>query len=499
MNEILNIINNAALEYKQKRQQLAIQAENMLPYVNISKKSANYLSSRVICDIFEGNAPYRPRYILPDYGIFMRNGSDYLDLEPPKNMYEAINALLIIYGYVPSITGYPVYLGQVDELLEPFTHTVSRQELYNLLKMYLINIDRLMPDAFVHMNIGPKRTIVGSIILQLEKELKKAVPNISFKFSHETPDDFAIEVIDTALEVGKPYFVNDAELKGLYKSGYGIASCYNTLPIGGGSYTLVRLNLAKAASLASDHEDFFNNILPDVIEALCEIINARTKYLVENAIFFQSSFLVREGLINIENFTAMAGVFGLYECVETLTSGLKMGQDEKADIIANEIIQRSFQLIKSCDGSYCYATNGKIGFHAQSGIDTDKEETAGVRIKVGNEPEIFKQIKLESELHKNFDTGVSDIYIFDKTAKSNMEGVLKIIKGAMKNGLKVFALNTSDSELIRITGYLVKKSDLEKYNANVPLKEGTVKLGAETIKSCRVAERKVRKFDESNS
>lgn len=497
-NNVFNIITNTGLDYKQKKHQLAAEAENTLDYVEISAKSRDYLDKRVICDIFEGHAPYRARYILPDYKKFIENGSEYLNLQPPKDMYEAVNALLIMYNHVPSITGYPVYLGQVDELLEPFTATVGEKEVRSLLRMFLVNIDRTLPDSFVHMNIGPRDTKVGRLILELEKELKKAIPNISLKYSVDTPDEFAKLAIDSALTVGKPYFVNHEELIATLGDNYAVASCYNTLKIGGGSYTLVRLNLKEAAKLSKDYEDFMKNVLPDTIDSLCEIINARATFIVETAKFFEGCFLGREGLISVDNFTSMAGVFGLYECIEQLTGGLKLGKDEKAAVIAEEITAKAYELVKAHDGAYCNGTGGKLGFHAQSGIDSDVDVSAGVRIRIGEEPHMFEQIKIEGALQKYFDTGVSDIYTFDSTAKKNPDGILKIIKGAKKNGIRIFALNTSDSELVRITGYLVKRCDIEKYFKGEPLREATVKLGAESVKNCKVLERKIFDCDEGN-
>lgn len=497
MEDILKIIKDGSLDFRQKRHALAAAAENSLPYVNISSEAQKYLDSGIICDLFEGHAPYRPRYILPDYGVLMKSGCQYLEIEKPKDMYEAINALLIMYAHVPSITSYPVYLGDIDLLLEPFVSTVTEKELESLLKMFLINIDRTLPDAFVHMDIGPRDTKVGKLILKLEKQLKKAIPNITLKYSKETSDEFAQLAVETALEIGKPYFANDEEIKKSAGENYSVASCYNTLKIGGGSYTLVRLNLKKLAEESKDYESFLKNDLPNAVNAQCQIINSRARFIVEQVKFFENSFLSREGFIDIENFTSMAGVFGLYECVEKLTNGLKIGKNEEADKTAETIIKTMFDVIKSNDGAYCCGYNNKIGFHAQSGIDSDIDVTAGVRLKIGEEIPVFDQILIQGKLQKYFDTGVSDIYVFDKTAKKNIAGVLKIIKGAMKSEIKIFALNSSDSDLIRITGYLVKKTDVDKYFNGQQVRETTVKFGGDSIKKNNILGRKVRTSSES--
>ncbi len=494
MDNIFNIIKDETLDLKQKTHTLACAAENSLPYVEISEDAHNYLKEGIICDLHEGNAIYKPRYVLPDFEKFFMNGSEYLNIEPPKDMYEAINALLIIYQYVPSVTGYPVFLGDIDKLLEPFVNTVNEDELKNLLKMFLINIDRTLPDSFVHMDMGPEETKVGNLVLELEKELKKAVPNISLRINEKTSNNLIKKAVETALEVGKPYFINDKEIKKDLGENYGIASCYNSLKLGGGSFTLVRLNLKEVAKKSKDIESFIEEDLKKAIELQCEIIDARIKFLVEESKFFQTSFFAKEGIISIDNFTAMAGIFGLYECVELLSDGLKVGKDEKAIEIADRILKKAREYVKAHDSKYCYGLDGKIGFHAQSGIDSDIDVTAGVRIKIGEEPEIFDQIIAEAKLQKYFDTGVSDIYNFDKMARGNIEGVVKIVKGALEQGLKIFCINTSDSDLIRITGYLVKKKDIEKYNNKEIVRETTAKFGAASVDNNNILNRPNRKI-----
>ena len=65
-------------------------------------------------------------------------------------------------------------------------------------------------------------------------------------------------------------------------------------------------------------KDFMENNLLKAVDSLVELINARAKFLVEESKFFEASFLAKEGLISLDKFTSMAGIFGLYECVETL-------------------------------------------------------------------------------------------------------------------------------------------------------------------------------------
>ena len=188
----------------------------------------------------------------------------------------------------------------------------------------------------------------------------------------------------------------------------------------------------------------------------------------------------------------MAGFFGLYECVEFVSGGGKMGLDEEANQMALDIVQQAHDLLKALPGAYCEGTCGKIGFHAQSGIDSDVEVTAGTRIQIGSEPSIFEQLQVASQLHPYFDTGISDIYLFDRTAHSNLDGLLTLVKGAIRQGLRIMAVNRGDGELVRITGYLVKRTDIEKYFKGEPLREGTVKLGAVSVANNKILERVIR-------
>ena len=113
MENILNIIKSKNLTFEQKVLSLAKEAENSISVLDISNKAKDYLEKVIICDLFEGNAPYRPRYIVPDYEKFMQKGSNFLELSPPTNIWEATNSHLILYKHVPSITTMPVYIGNV--------------------------------------------------------------------------------------------------------------------------------------------------------------------------------------------------------------------------------------------------------------------------------------------------------------------------------------------------------------------------------------------------
>lgn len=496
MKEVLDVLNNGLLDYSQKILNLAYLAESTVDAFSFSEQLKEYMEKGIICDLNEGCAPYRPRYLLPDYDKFIKNGSQYLSLDPPENLMDALNNLLIIYKHVPSITGHPVFLGRLDQMLEPFiTDEITD---YPLIKNFLLNIDRTITSSFATCNIGPEDTRVARLILKAERELKNTTPGICLRYSAEkTSDDFAIEVIETALEVSNPFFCNhEAYIKEL-GAGYGIASCYNGLMIGGGTFTLVRLNIKTLATESKDIDDFMTNKIPLAVQLMDEIIRQRTDFLVNKTDYFTKSFLIKEDLLNKEKFFNMFGIFGLADGVNHLLNAQdiseKYGHSAEAFELADKILKRLTDELEHYSNEHCLYSNGKYYLHAQSGIHTDVGVAAGVRVPIGEEPELLDHILFTSKLHKYFPAGANDIFNFDKTAKKNPQFILDVIKGAIKNESKSINIYCNDSDLIRVTGYLVKKSQLEDYTNSKGVYMDNISWAHASVNNLNFLNRKVSK------
>lgn len=497
MNNILEIIKNGTITYEQKVLTLARAAENSIDVLDISKDTQKLRDEGIICDLFEGHAPYRPRYIVPDYEKFMKNGSEFLGLTAPVDIWEATNSLLILYRHVPSITSFPVYIGNIDILLDPFI--IDEDEAFHAIKLFLTHIDRTITDSFCHANIGPKDTVAGRLILRAERELQNAIPNLTLKYSTSTPDDFAIDAINTALITAKPSFANHEMFNEEFNGNYAIASCYNGLTIGGGSYTLSRLNLAGLCTKAGNIDEFINLVLPGAVEKMAGYMQERIRFIVEESGFFETNFLVKEGLISKENFTGMFGMFGLAECVNHFVDESKIenrfGHGEIANNLGYRIIEKLETEVNKYNDPNCVITKGKYLLHAQVGIDSDLGISPGCRIPIGDEPELLQHIVEAAKFHKFFPSGIGDIFNFDSTVKANPRYVLDIIKGAFKQKMRYFSAYSSDCDVIRITGYLVKRSEMEKLQEGKQVLQDTVALGLGAALNQRVLDRKIRKDD----
>lgn len=465
---IMDIISNPQLTHEQTIFNLAKFAENMLEYPKgTSQEFLQMKDDGIFCDLGEGHAPYCARYILPDYSKFMKQGSKHFDLAPPTTLQQAVTALVILYRGVPSVTHFPVYMGEIDTLLEPFITDVDKDK--EIIKNFLIICDRTFTSSFCHMNLSGKETKSGHIFLELLEELKNAIPNFTVLYDPETtPDSYATKAIKSALESANPAFAHKAKYTADFGGKeFGIVSCYNGLPVGGGAHTLSRVRLNKVAQMADSKADFMDNVLPEVVKTFCEFLEAKTKFLVEETPFYKSHFLVREGLIDPDNFIGLFGIVGLGECSNILLeyegeSG-KFGECQKANDMGVEILERLQELVSNFETKYSPKWGNKFMLHAQVGAENDVNTSPGVRIPVGDEIEMYEHLKQAGMFHKYFPTGVGDIFPFDSTGLKNPEAILDIFKGAFNVGMRYISTYKSDGDLVRVTGYLVKKVDIEKF------------------------------------
>ncbi len=498
------VVRDATLGYDQKIRRLAALATDAVAYPDLSPACREALDKRIICDMFEGNAPYTPRYVLPDYERAFRQGLTFLELAPPADLDDALAFLQIMYAHVPSVTTYPVYLGDLDKLLERFvTDDISDDQLDRKLRRFWIGIDRMQPDAFAHLDLGPHDSRITRSIFRVERSLRQAVPNITLKVDPETtPDDLVLDGVRTVFETGKPHFVNHPMMVGDHGEHYAAVSCYNSLKIGGGAHTLVRLNLKEAAlAHVGSSDEFLATTLTKYVELTAELGEARTRSLVEDQRFFETHWLATEGLVDIDRFSAMFGVFGLAECVNLLMAHdgrdrggeARYGHDAGADALAVRLIDRVAELVAARPMPYCEGGNGRSYLHSQGGIDIDDAVTAGTRIPVGDEPAMLDHIGTCAPLHHYFDAGVSDIFHVDETAVRNPEAVVDIIRGAFTSGMRDFTFNLDGNEFVRITGYLVRKSDLATIADDGMVRHTSDQLAAGSEDAYHLTERAVKR------
>lgn len=464
--EVRSIYGDASLTYPQRVRALAKLAENSFDPLALSPRCRELMDAGVIGDMFEGRAPYRPRYVVVDFEKYFAHGSRFLDIAPPRDIWEAVGALLAIYAHIPGVSAMPVFGGRLDALLDPFIEDEAEAE--RAVRLLLTHMDRAVGDAFFHIDLSPYPTRASSIILRVSAEQKRPVPNMSLLWRPDTPDSYALDAIRCGLETAKPSFVNDAEYR-RDLGDYAIVSCYNALPVGGSGMTLVRARLHRIKAATPD--ELLSSALPEAIDALTELCSARMRYIAEDCRYFENSFLYREGLIRRDDgaLIGMLGFVGLAECVNAFNIG-RFGRDEAADALGERIMDRFYELMLEHEPPF-----GKYLMHAQVGVMEDTDGTPGGRIPIGDEPELYTQLRSFARMHRHCEAGCGELYRMDESVKRNPQYVLDIIKGAFALNTRYISFYCADGDVVRVTGYLVKKSDMASLaNGGQAINDATV-------------------------
>jgi len=500
VNDMMNIITSPVMTVQQKLIGLGNTSERLFDPVELlgyTEEEMAHLNNQMICDLNEGYALYRPRYIVPNYGVFIEKGVKFLELDPPQDLDECLDGLLILYSHIPSITSFPVFIGHLDQLMEPFMTDEATD--YKKIKRFMNHIDKTITDSFCHADIGPYETTAGRLILKAVMELKNPTPNMTMRYDKEkTSRSFAELAAKACLIASKPSFSNDV----YYQNDVGdhaLCSCYNALPFGGGAHTLLRLRLGTIARATKGIDELVNELLPKVAEHMLSMMDKRISFIVEKSNFFESSFLQAEGFIDKDNFTAMFAIVGLADAVNAMlkVEGLDetFGQSERGDEIGHLIMTKLQELVDGHEGKYVSRTNDHYLLHAQVGAALDEEDKANTpahRIKVGQEPTLLEHLKQSSQFHKYFPSGTGDLFAFDQTYEEHPDAVVDIIDGAFASGYRYITTYMKDTDLIRVTGYLVKKSEVEKLRKDQAVLRDTTVFGMGTDDNSQVFNRRLR-------
>jgi len=494
--EVLEIAKDPALTYKQRTDSLAKFALSFVEAPEgVPEEYFRLAETGDICDLTEGYGEVSARYILPDFEKFLKEGSAFLDLKPAKTLLQATTNLLIFYNNAHCLDRYPVFLGRLDMLLEPYVKTMDYEDAKEIIRNFMLCIDRTMSDSFVQANLGPEETITGNIILELLVELQNATPNVTLRYNPDTtPDSFATKALVSALKSANPAFAYDPFYKERVGENYGIASCYNGLLIRGGAFTLTRLRLATIALHSEGMDDFFNHKLPEAINAQLGFMDAKIKNLVENRAFFSDDWMFTDGFVDADKFVGLFGLVGLCDCVNFLYEkegeSYRFGPDKEANMLGVRILDI---INEAVENHYCpYSYNHRFVMHSQVGTGLDTIDSAGTRIRVGQEMDLYPHLKQAGLYHKYFPSGVGDIFPFDYTALKNPEALLDIFKGAFKVGIKYMSTYLADGDLVRVSGYLVKKSEVEKFMQGKMVKNASASLVPGQQANNHIFDRKVR-------
>ncbi len=225
-------------------------------------------------------------------------------------------------------------------------------------------------------------------------------------------------------------------------------------------------------------------------------MDKRIAYIVDESQFFETNFLVKEGFIKKDNFTGMFAIVGLADAVNRLLEleGINetFGKSTRGDEIAHMIMQRLQKEVEEHHAPHAGRTNHHYLLHAQVGAsinDEDKVNTPAHRVRVGEEPPLIDHLKQSAPFHQYFPSGTGDLFAFDQTSLDHLDAVLDIIKGSFVSGYRYITTYLKNTDLIRVTGYLVKKSEVEKARGEKAVLRDTTWFGSGTDECAEVFSR----------
>lgn len=343
----------------------------------------------------------------------------------------------------------------------------------------------------MHVNIGPDDNRICRLILRIDRELQQVAPNLTFFHDPEqTPDDLLLLAVKNIAECSKPHIANYPIHRDTFDlRGFGIVSCYNALPQAGGANTLVRISLKRVAEQAQGIDDFLGCLLPHYCRLTSQLIAVRAAFLHEESGFFDS-FLVKEGLLDEDRFVPMFGIFGMAEAVNLLMEkgGLpwRYGHDDEANQLGYRISARLSEWVARRGQAHAWGSRALL--HAQGGLSVDRGVTPGVRIPYGEEPDPASHLLALAPHHGFYHSGISEILTLDPTIRQNPQALLQLCKGALAIGMREFSANVADSDLVRVTGYMIRKRDVARFAAEGSRLQTTC-LGAEASELTGIRQR----------
>ena len=99
----------------------------------------------------------------------------------------------------------------------------------------------------------------------------------------------------------------------------------------------------------------------------------------------------------------------------------------------------------------------------------------------GAEPDLYAHLLAEAPSQQAVPGGISTILEFDQTAAGNPQAVLDIIHGAFQAGIRNLSVGSCNSEYVRVTGYLIRRADLEAQKQEKALRHDSSLLGTQFI------------------
>ena len=110
----------------------------------------------------------------------------------------------------------------------------------------------------------------------------------------------------------------------------------------------------------------------------------------------------------------------------------------------------------------------------------------------GHELDPVSHVQALAPHHQYCPSSISEVLTLDATVKANPDAVLDLCKGALACGLREFTANVGGNDLVRVTGHMIRLSDVARYNTDKGARTNTTALGADAAKLTAILAREPR-------
>jgi hypothetical protein len=202
---VRSIVADPTLTYRQRVQALAGAAEEAVDPPQVSTACREALDKRIICDLAEGHAPYRPRYTAARLRTARCPRAASSSSWPTaddlrRGRHVPARACTGTSRPSPATPCGSVTSTHCSSRSPPTSTTTSCTPCSASCGSRSTGS---LPDAFTHANLGPDDTRVARTILALQRELRQVVPNLTLRsIPSARPTTLLVDAVSTVVACG---------------------------------------------------------------------------------------------------------------------------------------------------------------------------------------------------------------------------------------------------------------------------------------------------------
>ncbi len=458
-----------------------------------------------------------PWSLAPEYARLVKRGSNHLQFPGVTTLTQALRALRAAVVALPSGLNHGPAFGSLDALLLPLATGVDPDVVDAEIGSFWQELDHLAAGSATAV-VGPELTPVSEALLRAEREHGRTSEALLFVRPDPGRDDGLIqEAVHTLLATGRIHLADGrrdlAVVRGgsLAVPGGSLAAlsapggevpgghqglrlvpvgCGRSVPAGGGVHAVTVLDLvgtsgglgpggapeydgAPSARVPSESglRPYLESVLPVRVGRALYRLRLLVRDRVEGSTFFEDSWLVREGLVHRDRFTAVLELAGVAEAARrALGVDTASPEPELIAEAALRITDRVAELVAAESLPYCDGTAGRAMLRGAAGTGLGAvfdPADRSVPVDPGRleppPPRPYEGLRAAAPLSAMFPAGICEQVSLDPAVVENPRAAEDLLRGALRVGVPEVAASVAvDAGPVtpRVTGFYARRRDV---------------------------------------